>query len=272
MNKIFRKCRDFGLMVRLNDLPITDSLDCVRSLKRANIPLCIVDTKNKDWVQLLNNIAFKEDLFIAAESVNSLEIAYEAAANGAQFFILSNSDVILMDQLKSMGFFFVPTIYNENDEKSCIDRGVECALYKCDIERKLPQIIEYENVTTPLTADQLFAIVNLPKNTQNYELWMKGLRKEQLGLNYSEITMNNEINSKQKEFIELFSIMHKCIITQGVNNSIIIDTNDIVRSVNDLKWDAVYFNPSNAIMLNGELKEIVLDKELNGFRLILRSR
>lgn len=258
-------------MVRLNDLILEESLSCVKSLKRANIPLCIVDAQLEGWSKLLNNIAFNEDLFIAAESITNIEMAYEAAANGAQFFILSNSDITLMDTLSSMGFFFIPTISNEQDQRNCLERGIECALYTCDIAPLLPSIKTYNSSIYPLKDGELFGIVDLPKDILDYELWMKALRKEQLGINYVEITTDNQLSESLNEFVELFSIMHKCKITHKKSKNIIIETRDLIRMVNDLKWDAVYFDPDDTIMENGELKEVKLDKELNGFRLILRS-
>ncbi len=87
MNKIFRKCRDFGLMVRLDNLLYSDSLQCINDLIKGNIPLCIIDIDMDSSLEILKNIAFNADLFIAVENIKTIEEAYNSIGSGAQFFI-----------------------------------------------------------------------------------------------------------------------------------------------------------------------------------------
>lgn len=275
MNKIFKKCREFGLMVRLNDLKVEKALECVQSLKRGNIPLCIVDTKKEHWKDLLKEIAFKEDLFIAAENICSITDAYTAAGNGAQFFILENSDPSFMKELKESGFYFIPRILSLDDILKCQEMDLECIISDDNnllINTSLYNIQECTNIINIGHHEKtIFSIIDLPKNCKDFELWINSIVKNYLGLNYTEVVINMNSSSDTINFGEIFASTNKCKTISGDENCIFLDCKDFTRAVNYLKWKKIYINPNNVEINNGDIIRAYLDRTLSDYSIILRE-
>lgn len=276
MNKILRKCREFGLIIRLPELKAEDALNCVRSLKKGDIPLCIVNSKINGWQDVLKEIAFKEDLFIAVENIESLEEAYTAAGNGAQFFILENSNEELMIQLKESGFFYIPRVSTIKDLRLCEDLGIECILptsvqvlknttLYCIEETKNKYKIEHkENI--------LFSIINLDKNISDYEIWMNNIVTNYLGFQFKEIIINKDSEEDLIKFGEIFAAINKCKIKYGIENTIILECNDFNRTISYLKWKNLYINPNDVKIISNKIVQGHLDLRLNEYKIVVKER
>lgn len=277
MNKIFRKCRDFGLMIRLNGLSTDESLACVQSLKSANMPLCVINIKNNsDWVNQLNEIAFKEDLFIAVEGVSNIKETYTAAANGAQFYILEDFNYKYMQELHNSGFFFIPKISNLEEVKLVEMLGLECVITKKPdllLNSKLYNVIDSHSLNDLKLKDpDIFAIIDLKLNCSNYELWANDLIKNFLSLEYTEISIIKDSDFDLNDFAEMFASTNKCKMSTGDNNTLTLECSDFVRTVNYFKWKNIFIDPNNTEMENGNIIKGTLDRKLNGFTIVLKEK
>jgi len=277
MNKIFRKCRDFGLMIRFNILDQDRALDIVKSLKRANLPLCVINSNTmENWDDILKEIAFKEDLFIAVEGVTSIEMAYKAAGNGAQFFILDKFNIELIKELKHNGFFFIPRVENSLEVDQLLELNIECVICsnpKLLLKNQLYNVLDNpKDLNTKIVEPNIFAIIDMPESVNNVEYWTNNLIKSYLNLNYTHIYYKNSINSETKEFIDIFSSTNKCIITESDENKIILECNDFIRSVNYFKWRETYISPISTQKEDDKLVSGVLDKRLLNFDIILKEK
>ncbi len=265
-------------MVRLNDISIDRSLDCVNSLKKGNIPLIVVDIKKRtDYKELLKEIAFKADLFIAAENVSSLEEAYSAAGNGAQFFILENSDLSLMKTLKEYGFYFIPRAKTADDIKICEELEMDCVI--CDDNNlikgsKLANVFDEQksSLTTNSKKDYLFTIVDLPDNEIDFEMWINREVKKMLGLNYTTVEVKSDASEDEKFFAEVFASTEKCKTIINLNNIITLECVDLVKAVNYFKWREIYIDPDKSEIANGKISKGPLDKKLCGFTIMLKEK
>ncbi|MGL1891917.1 MAG: hypothetical protein OCD02_09840 [Spirochaetaceae bacterium] len=276
MNKIFRKCNDFGLMIRLVDIPLNSVLECVQKLVSGNAPLCIIDIKkNKNWELILKEIAFKADLFIAAENVTSLEEAYTAAACGAQFFILESCDEKLIVELKNSGFYFIPKIDSPNDIKICEQSSLDCVICSDNDllnSSNLINVLDNPELTTINNIEHLFSIIDLPPNIIDYELWVNSVVKKIVGLNYTEIYICKDANQEIIEFANIFASTNKCKICNSNKNTIILECNNFNRAISYFKWQNIYFNPNDVDIIDDRIVKATLDKELFGFSIILKER
>ncbi len=275
MNKIFRKCRDFGLMIRLNGLSTEKSLTCVKSLKKANIPLCIINIKNNsDWENQLREIAFKEDLFIAAEGVTNINEVYTAAGNGAQFYILENFDFEFMKELKNSGFFFIPRVSNRVEVELSEKLGLECVITQNSdilLNSRLYNVLD-NPLLDKLEEPNIFAIINLDLECYDFELWANNIIKSFLKLDYTEITLKKDSGDNIKDFADMFASTNKCKIETGIENTLTLECSDFVRTVNYFKWKNIFIDPNNTEMKNGNIIKGILDRKLNGFTIILKEK
>lgn len=276
MNKILRKCREFGLIIRLPELETEEALNCVRSLKRGDIPLCIVDSKSNGWINILKEIAFKEDLFIAVENIESLEEAYTAAGNGAQFFILQDSNEELMIELKESGFFYIPRVSTIKELQICEDLRIECVLptsSKVLDNTTLYCIEETKNKYKIKHKDNiLFTIINLDKNISDYEIWTNDIVTNYLGFQFKEIIINKDSDDNLIKFGEIFSAINKCKIKYGIVNTIILECNDFNRTISYLKWKNLYINPNDVKIINNKIVQGHLDLMLNEYKIVVKER
>lgn len=271
MNRVFSKCSDFGLMIKLNGLDISESLICVKVLREAKVPLCIIDGTEKHWEQKLHTIATEVDLFIAVDNITSIEMAYKAVGSGAQFLLLPNCDRELMKQLLNSGLYFIPTINSAEDEEYCIEIGVECSIYHTKMEKRLPFITEYSDTITPLHKNSLFGIVSIESCFDDYRYWINSIRTEQLGSRVTTVMITDSINNEDEEFVSIYSTLHRCNVVKGDKKKIIFEVVDLIRTINDYKWSSVYFNPNNAIIEDDRIKEVELDTTVSGFSIILKE-
>ncbi len=275
MNKIFSKCRDFGLIVHLNNINLENALNCVKSLISGNLPLCIIDIfQFKNWEVILKEIAFKADLFIAVENIKTIEDAYSAAGYGAQFFILSNADKKLMEDLKNSGFYYIPKISTSKDLENCDFLQIECCI--CEDPELLRQssikLVSKDLSKFKYDEKYLFSIIDLPSEHIDYELWINGVIKDFLGLNYTTVIMSENILDLEKEFALMFSGTNKCKLLNGRDNLILLECKDFYRTVSYLKWRNIYINPNKTISHGGRIIESTIEKKFNGFTIVLRER
>lgn len=263
-------------MIRINGLSTEDSLDCVKLLKKANLPLCIINIKNNlDWINQLKEIAFKEDLFIAVEGVKTIEDAYIAAANGAQFYILEEFNFEYMKQLKSTGFTFIPKVSNLKEIKLVEQLELECVIStekSLLSDSNLYNILDNPNLKDiKLNEPDIFAIVDLDLSCSDYELWANSLIKTFLNLNYTEISYCETLDLEKSDFVEMFSSTNKCKIIKNEKDTITLECSDLIRAVNYFKWKNIYIDPINTEMENGNILKGILDRKLNGFSIILKE-
>lgn len=276
MNKIFRKCKNFGLMVRLNNLEVDRSLKCVQSLIKGNIPLCVVDFIQKDSMELLKEIAFKADLFIAVENISTIEDAYKSVTNGAQFFILKDCNSKLMDELTSCGFYYIPTVNNISDLELCSEKGISSVI---NISKKLDinnfgmcEVVDHKLQPNEFKKSTLFNIVNLPKSCKDYENWINSVVKQMIGLTYTEVTVKSDASKEEIEFSKIFSAVNKCKLSSGSKNSLILECRDIDLAINYFKWKSIYIDPNKAVVINNRVVMGPLDRKMFNFTTILKEK
>lgn len=276
MNRIFRKCSNFGLMVRIEKLAPDRALECARELISGNIPVVTIDISNENSVGVLNKIAFNSDLFIAAEGIRSLEDAYIAAGNGAQFFILEEPNKDLADQLKTSGFFFLTKVKDISELKEAISLGVEAVVLEdTDLTTHctVPYVLDKVTDTTNLNNYKpIFSIINLPPETSDYEIWINRKVLDYLGHRYSTIEISNNATDDEKEFGKLFAALNKLKIVEGNKNIITMETNNLEQSVNYLKWREFYIDPNKSVIQNSKVIRGPLDKKLNGYIIDIKER
>lgn len=276
MNKILRKCREFGIIVRLTDISTKEVLKCVRSLKNGNIPLCLVDSDKSGWELLLREIAFKEDLFIAAENINSIEDAYLAAGNGAQFFILSDSNITLMKQLKQNGFFFIPRVSNEEDIKNCEQLELECILPKTKSLGERTKLYNIEEASDCYNIEHniktLFTIIDLDTQVEDYQDWINKVVKNYLGLNFTQVTINNRSPVETVQFGEIFAAVNKCKICNEDENTVLLECRHFTKTISYLKWKNLFINPNDVEIVEDEIVKGHLDLKIGDFKIIIKER
>lgn len=277
MNKIFRKCRDFGLMVRLKDISYENSLSCVKELIKGNIPLCVIDLNMNRSLEVLKNIAFNADLFIAVENVKTIEDAYSSVAYGAQFFILGDFNLELMRELTNSGFFFIPTVNNKNELDTVIDMGIECIISgNTDLtldSKKISVVKDHGASIGSFNNDTLFNIVNIDNSTRDYENWINSIVKEMIGLNYTEVIFSSDTKDPVKlNFGDLFASTNKCKIGSGKEDTLVLECKNIKLAINYLKWREIYIDPDRAVVLDGNVVEGPLDKKMGGFTILLKEK
>lgn len=246
-------------MVRLKQIEVSKSLNCVKSLIKGNIPLCVVDINESNSMELLKEIAFKADLFIAVENVSTIEQAYLSAGNGAQFFILNSCSEDLMQELTSNGFFYIPRVKTPEDIEVCTKLNIEC-------------YIDNNGIISSSTTRNIFSIIDLPKNVSNYEKWINGEVKTMLGLNYTEIIVRDDLTESEKMFVETFASTQKCIVNTGDDNALVLECNNIDAAVSYFKWRDIFIDPDKSVVVNDRVIQSPLDKKLNGFTIILKEK
>lgn len=260
-------------MIRLNNLAVEDSLDCVNALIKGNIPLCVIDFKEKDSIKLLNNIAFNADLFIAVENISTIEDAYNCVANGAQFFILDDFNPELMNKLKENGFFFIPKINNEAEIKHCIDIGIEGVISPKEVKSdKLFNVADENFVDSLDHRNPAFSIVNLKKSSTDYEMWVNSVVKKMIGLNYVEVIVSNNANEDEVMFGNIFASTNKCKVSSGEDNRLILECINIDLALSYFKWRNIYIDPGLATVIDKRVVEGPLDSQLGGYTIILREK
>lgn len=260
-------------MVRLNNLAVEDSLNCVNALIKGNIPLCVVNFKEKNSIKLLNNIAFNADMFIAAENISTIEDAYNCVANGAQFFILEEFNYNLMNELKENGFFFIPKISTETEAEQCIDLGIEGVISPGDIKSdKLFNVADENCSESQEHCNPAFKIVNLTTCSTDYEGWINSVVKEMIGLNYVEVILGESADESEILFGNVFASTQKCKISPGAKNLLILECKNIDLALNYFKWRSIYIDPDLATVINKKIIEGPLDSKLGGFTIILREK
>lgn len=276
MNRIFRKCSNFGLMVRLENLNPDSALLCAKELINGNIPVITLDISKENNLEVLNKVAFSSDLFIAAEGVTSLNAAYQAAGNGAQFFILEKPCKELSNELKNSGFFFLTRVKDKSELEEAITIGVEAVVLedvslaqKCTIPYVLDKVVDTKKINQ---YNPIFSIINLPAETCDYELWINRKVLDYLGHHYTTIEVSKDATEDEKEFANLFAALNKTKIINGKNNIITMETNDLEQSVNYLKWREFYIDPNKSEIKNSKVTRGPLDKELNGFIIDIKER
>lgn len=263
-------------MIRLPGSSPEECLNYARSLKQGDIPVCSIDSNSTGWSESLKEIAFKEDLFIAVENIDSLDEAYIAASNGAQFFILSSSNEKLMKELKSSGFFFIPKVSNQRDIDICNDLNIECVLPLDPNIIKNSNLYGIEEITNSETASHnnkiLFSIIDFNTDALDYTIWINNVVKIYLGLNFSEVYINVDDDLNIKSFGEIFSSINKSKTIYGKENKIILYCNDFNRTISYLKWKNLYINPNNAIIENDRLIEGTIDLKLGEYKIIIKEK
>lgn len=276
MNKILRKCSDFGLIIRISDISASKALKCVRSLKKSDIPLCIVNSKIEGWQDILKEISTKEDLFIAAENISNIEDAYIAAGNGAQFFILSDSDKVLMTQLNNLGFFFIPRVSNSDEINLCKELNIECIFPSIENINKNTDfytITESKNINNIEHNDNvLFTIIDLNDKVDDYEYWANNIVRSYLGLKFIEIEINRESSQKVITFGETFAAINKSKIIEGKENTVTLECKNFNRTISYLKWKNLFINPNEVTIVNNKLTKGHLDLKLGEYKIIIKER
>lgn len=276
MNRIFRKCSNFGLMVRISNFTENEALTVAKDLIRGNIPVITIDiSKELNAIKVLNKIAFNADLFIAAEGIRTITDAYEAAGNGAQFFIINQPDENLAKELKNNGFFFMSKVNNIEEINKCKNLGIEAVVisdFKLIEHCSLPFVLNsIENTGDPITQKAMFSIIDIDKGNNDYEKWINSKLQSYLGHNYAEIIIAKSSSENTQEFANIFASINKSKISLGDKNEIHMTCNNFTQSVNYLKWKEIYIDPNKSILQNGIVKEAPLDKKLNDFTIILKE-
>lgn len=261
-------------MVRLKNIELNQSLNCVKLLIKGNIPLCLIDFKQKDSVEILREIAFKADLFIAVENISSLEEAYLSAGNGAQFFILNDFSENLLNELTNNGFYFIPRVKNKEELQICEKLKLQCIITdNYSLLDKSSNIFNvYDNIKLSDSDNVLFKIIDLPRNETDYEKWINNEVKEMLGLNYSEVVISTDAEESDKSFAEIFASTQKCKLINGHSNYMILECNNIKSAASYFKWRNMFIDPEHSVVVDNKIIESPLDKKMNGFTIILREK
>lgn len=260
-------------MVRLNNLAVEDSLNCVNSLIKGNVPLCVIDFKENDSVKLLNNIAFNADLFIAVENISTIEDAYNCVANGAQFFLLEDFNIELINKLKENGFFFIPKITNKEEIKQCIELGIEGIISSKDITSdKLFSVADENYIESLEHKNPAFKIVNLNNSSTDYEMWVNSVVKDMIGLNYVEVIISSIANKNEVMFGNIFASTNKCKVSSGKYNKLILECTNMDLALSYFKWRNIYIDPGMATVIDKRIVEGPLDSHLGGYTIILREK
>lgn len=253
-------------MVRLKNIELSKSLECVKSLINGNIPLCLIDMRQDNSMEILKEIAFKADLFIAVENINSLEEAYTAAGNGAQFFILNDFSEKLAQDLTNSGFYYIPRINTKNEIPAIKKLNIECVIMDNKVYSTTDENLPHDS------KDIIFKIIDLPQNINDYEKWINSQVKMMLGLNYCEVIISNNIGESEKLFAETFASTQKCKIVNGNNNFLILECNNVKKAADYFKWRNIFIDPEKSILDNGRVIQSPLDTKLNGFTIILKEK
>lgn len=276
MNRIFKKCSNFGLIVRLDNITPDKALEISRNLISGNVPLVTIDVSKKDNLKVLNKVAFSLDLFIAAEGVNSLESAYNAAGNGAQFFILDKPDAELITTLRQAGFFFLVKVKNEEELLEAQNNQVEAVVIKKTslIDKcSLPYVLDdISDPSDKSCSKSIFNIISLPKVDIDYELWINGVVSSYLGHTFTELEISSEASEDEKTFAKLFTSLNKMKLIEGKENRITLECNSLTQTINNLKWREYYIDPNKSEINNSKVISGPLDTKLNGFTIILKEK
>lgn len=259
-------------MVRLKDIELNKSLDCVKSLIKGNIPLCVVDFKEVNSMDLLKEIAFKADLFIAVENISTLDNAFLAAGNGAQFFILENCNESLMKSLQSSGFYFIPKVHSSEDMDLCSSMNLECIICdNSDLYRKYPDIHLVQDDNS-LGDNTLFSIINIPNNNMDYEKWINNVVRNMIGFDYTEVLLSENATVEDVFFAETFAATHKCLLSEGFENTLVLECGRMDLALNYFKWRNIFIDPNESEVLNNKIVKGPLDKKLSGFNILLKEK
>jgi len=269
MNKIFRKCRDFGLMVHLQDIPIDKSVSCVKSLKKGNIPLCVVDVSTNNGFDIIKEITSNEELFVAAQNINNISDAYRAIGVGAQFFLLEKFDTTFMSELTENGFFYIPRVNNNEELKICEDKNLECVILS---DKTILNGSTMPYVSYGYDNNALFSIINLPSKEIDWERWINDEYKRFLNLSYTEVRLSKNASDEEKLFGDIFASTHKSKTIINNENSLLLECRDFIKTVNYFKWRGIYINPNSAEYIDDKIVSAPLDSRLNGFLIYLKER
>lgn len=272
MNKIFKKCGDFGIAVRLKSLTADNTLATVSSLKKAHLPLCIISIEDyNNWLTLLETMN-REDLFIGVEGITSLKDAYSAVANGAQFFILKNADLKLAYELTENGFYFIPEVISEDDIHLLENLNIRCILTPDNLlyENNSIYMITNNKSAKALMENELFQIIDL--NDESPEKWANEQIRRLLGLNFVSISLNINETEEKRDFAKLFSKINCCSYYEKDKNIISLECSDMDRTINHLKWKDIYVDPSTSIVENDKIISGFLDRKIYGFEIKIKEK
>lgn len=275
MNRIFRKCSNFGLIVRLDSLTPDIAFKICQKLILGNVPLVTIDVSKKENIKVLNRVAFDLDLFIAAEGVDSLDSAYNAAGNGAQFFILDRPDLELITALRNSGFFFLVKVDSQEDIQKASEYGIEAIVIKNKEligKSNLPYVLDSPNtLSDSFTQNSIFSIVNIPQ-VDDHEIWINRVVREYLGHEFITIEVSSTANDDERSFAKLFSSLNKVQYIEGNKNSITMECNNLTQTVNNLKWRGYYIDPNDSVIAEKRIIKGPLDTKLNGFTIVLKEK
>lgn len=277
MNRIFKKCSNFGLMTRISTLDKDKALDIAKDLIKGNAPVVTIDiSKGPEAIKVLNNIAFNADLFIAVEGVYDINSAYEAAGNGAQFYIINSPDEDLINTLRNSGFFFMCKVGNRHDIEKCKELGIEAVVIS-DINLlemcELPYVLDCDvNTSTSYVQNSIFSILDIDNEILDYEDWINRNMQDYLGHRFTKVLLTEDSTESEESFAKLFSSINKSKLLNGPENSIIMECNNITQTINYLKWKSLYINPNDSNVIDGKVSCGPLDTNLNGFKIIIKEK
>lgn len=263
-------------MTRISTLDKDEALHIAKCLITGNAPVVTIDiSKGTDSLKVLNHIAFNADLFIAAEGINTIGDAYDAAGNGAQFFILDSTDEELVNTLRSSGFFFLCRVNNKEDITKCNDLGIEAVVIsntELIKECNLPYVLDTNvNTSSSYVQNSIFSILDIDDNVTDYEGWINRSMQNYLGHRYTEVHYKEDSAKDKIGFAKLFSSINKSKLILGTENLIVMECNNITQTINYLKWKELYINPNDSNVINGKVISGPLDKDLNGFKVIIKE-
>lgn len=271
MNKIYRKVADFGILPRFKNIPLDRITETAKMMIASNLPLCLIDLKEENALIKLREVAFKADLFLAAENPSSLNEAFEAAGNGAQFFICDDYNPELMQQLKNAGLFAIPKITTKEEALKANEMFLEAVLTedKSLLEGTgLKAILEEPHNTPSQLKDSAFIISDFD-GSESPDLWADKKIMEMLNLRYTEVLLKKE---EEEEIIttgEVFAATHKIPVKEGETSALILSSSDITRALKYFKWKSMYINPNTAEMEGPLVKRAVFDKKIGGLSVMI---
>lgn len=263
-------------MTRISTLDKDKALNIAKCLISGNAPVVTIDiSKDTNSIKVLKHIAFNADLFIAAEGINSITDAYNAAGSGAQFFILDSPDEELVKTLINSGFFFLCRVNSNDDILKSIELGIEAVVISnTDLIKdcNLPYVLDTNiNTSSSYAQNSIFSILNISNEIVDYENWINKMMQNYLGHRYIEVHYKEDSTEEEIGFAKLFSSINKSKFINGSENLIVMECNNMTQTINYLKWKELYINPNDSIVINGKVISGPLDKDLNGFKVIIKE-
>ncbi len=288
MNKLFKKLKEFGLIMAQSLETEDQVINFSKGLKQADLPVALFDCRKKNKLDCLKISSENEDMFLGAFCPPSEDMIKKSISSGAHFIVTDQFDGKISEFCFNNGYDLITQITNIQDALEAEKWGTGAILIDASKKNNLTlidNVLEATELTVFLMGNKDTIPFDLYRNSgkvcafiiENYfndnEITMVGYRpiiektntliRDFLCLNYKCLFIKED--SDRLNDAETFAALSSIPIYRNVEkNCLVMETKDMDRTIAHLKWKNIYMDPLSAKMRDSRILETELYSDLMG--------